>query len=179
MVEGEFCPARKESARRLEVKYNLALCMLRAICMSDRQLVGVCGIYCGACLTYRACKDQDQALIQYLTGLGIPKETIRCEGCTSGIVMPQCAKCGFRDCAAQKGLVFCSECKGLPCEALKELSEERARKDNLPHLSLCPSSLQTLRQVGVQDWLKQQEKRWSCKSCGKRLHWYSETCLYP
>ena len=108
----------------------------------------------------------------------MPKETIRCEGCTSGIVPPQCAKCSFRDCATQKGIVSCSECEDLPCKALTELGGERARKDNLPHLSLCLGNLQTMKRVGVQDWLKQQDKRWSCESYGRKLHWYSETCHY-
>ena len=144
--------------------------------MSNRQLAGVCGIYCGACIIYRAYNDQDKTLIQHLTDLGFPEETIRCKGCTSGVVPPQCAKCGFRDCVTQKGISFCSECEDLPCEALIELSEERARKDNRPHLSLCLASLKTLKQVGVQDWLKQQDKRWSCKSCGKRLNYYSDAC---
>jgi hypothetical protein len=144
--------------------------------MLDERLAGVCGIYCGACMIYRAYKDQDQALIQYLVGLGVPKETIHCEGCTSGIVPQQCAKCGFKDCAAQKGIAFCSDCKDLPCKSFIELSEERAKKDNLPHLRLCPGSLDVLKQVGVQEWLKQQDKRWSCESCGRRLHWYTEKC---
>jgi hypothetical protein len=144
--------------------------------MSDRQLAAVCGIYCGACFIYRAYKDQDKASIHYVTSLGMPKETIRCEGCTSGIVPSQCAKCSFRDCATQKGITSCSECEDLPCKALIELGEERARKDNLPHLSLCQGNLQTIKRVGIQEWLKQQDKRWSCGSCGRKLHWYSETC---
>ncbi len=144
--------------------------------MFERQLVGVCGIYCGACFIYRAYNDQDQTLIRHLIGLGFPKENIMCKGCTSGVISPQCAKCGFRDCATKKGISFCSECGDLPCKALIKLIEERARNDDLPHLGLCLANLKTLKHVGVQDWLKQQGKRWSCKSCSKRLHYYSDTC---
>lgn len=144
--------------------------------MSDRQLVGVCGIYCGACFVYRAYNDQDQTLIQRLINLGFQEETIQCKGCTSRVISPRCAKCSFRDCAAKKGISSCFECGDMPCKALIELSEERARKDNLPHLNLCLVNLEALKRVGVQNWLKQQEKRWSCKSCGKKLHYYSDTC---
>ncbi len=144
--------------------------------MSSRQLVGVCGIYCGACMIYRAYKDQDQALIQNLTNMGLSRENIQCEGCTSGLVSPSCVKCNFRDCANGKGISSCSNCNEMPCQALRELSTERARKDNLPHLMLCPANLTTLKQEGVEHWLLQQNRRWSCKSCGKKLHWYSDAC---
>lgn len=138
--------------------------------------MGVCGIYCGACFTYRAYADQDQTLIQRVIDLGTPMESIQCKGCTSGVTPPQCAKCSFRDCAYQKGISCCFECRDMPCKALIELNGERARKDNLPHLTLCLPNLETLKKIGVQNWLKQQEERWSCRTCGKKLHWYSDTC---
>ena len=42
--------------------------------MSDGNVVGVCGIYCGACMIYRAYKDSDQKLISYLEENGLSKE---------------------------------------------------------------------------------------------------------
>jgi len=144
--------------------------------MSNAQLIGVCGIYCGACLLYRAYKDCDQALTDYLTNVGIPKEAIRCEGCTSELISPTCVNCNIRDCAKQKGMAYCYECKELPCKRLTELSIERAKKDNLPHLALCIDNLDTLRQIGTEEWLRKQDKRWACSSCGKKHNWYTEKC---
>ncbi len=144
--------------------------------MPDKMLVGVCGIYCGACLLYRAYKDRDVALTEYLTKRGVPEEGVKCEGCTSATVSPTCAHCDIRDCAKQKGIVFCYECKELPCSKLTEFSQERAKKDNLPHLSLCIGNLNALKQTSYEEWLRTQEERWSCKSCGRKLHWYTENC---
>jgi Protein of unknown function (DUF3795) len=139
-------------------------------------LIGVCGIYCGACLIYRAYKDNDQKLIHYLEENGLSKELIRCEGCISGDVSPTCAQCKFRDCAKQKGLTYCFECKDMPCSMIVELAEKRSKADNLPHLTLCPANLQSLKHNNAQEWLKQQERRWKCSLCGKKMHWYSKSC---
>jgi hypothetical protein len=144
--------------------------------VSDRNLVGVCGIYCGACLIYRAHKDNDQKLIHYLEDNGLSKVLIRCEGCVSGDVSPTCAQCKLRDCARKKGLTFCFECKDMPCSMIVELAEKRSKTDNLPHLILCPDNLQLLKRNRVQEWLKQQERRWKCNECGKKMHWYSKSC---
>ena len=144
--------------------------------MSDGNVVGVCGIYCGACMIYRAYKDSDQKLISYLEENGLSKEQIRCEGCVSETVSPTCAECQFRDCAKQRGFTFCFECKDVPCSKITELAEKRSRADNLPHLTLCPPNLQSLRHGGAQEWLRQQEDRWKCQKCGRKMHWYSEKC---
>lgn len=144
--------------------------------MSNRNLLGVCGIYCGACLTYRAYKDNDQKLIDFLKEKGFSKEQIRCEGCVSGDVSPACVQCQFRDCAKQKGITFCFECKDMPCNMIIELAEKRSKANNLPHLILCPVNLQSLKSIGVQEWLKQQEDRWKCGKCGRKMHWYNDSC---
>jgi hypothetical protein len=145
--------------------------------MFDGQLVGVCGIYCGACMIYRACNDQDQVLMKRMVDEGLPVDMpIHCEGCTSGDVFTSCVGCRIRNCAKEKGISLCSDCKEQSCEKLKVLVEEQAKRNNLPHLRLCSTNLKSLKQVDVEEWLKQQGERWSCKSCGKRLHWYSENC---
>ncbi len=144
--------------------------------MSDRSLVGACGIYCGACMIYRAYKDNDERLTQYLTENGLSRDKIHCEGCVSGDVSVTCVTCSYRDCAKQKGITFCFECKDMPCEKIVELVEKRSRSNNLPHLTLCLTNLQTLKQTGIQEWLRKQEGRWKCAKCGRRMNWYSELC---
>jgi rubrerythrin len=57
-----------------------------------------------------------------------------------------------------------------------ELAEKRSKADNLPHLTLCPANLQSLKRNGVQEWLNQQERRWKCSKCGRKVYWYSESC---
>jgi hypothetical protein len=144
--------------------------------MSERNLIGVCGIYCGACLIYRAYKDKDQKLVQQLARYGLSKEQIHCEGCVSNNLSPTCEKCSFRDCAKQKGFTFCFECADQPCAMIVDLAEKRSKTDHLPHLRLCLNNLNTLKREGIPEWLRQQEDRWKCAKCGKKLYWYSQSC---
>lgn len=144
--------------------------------MLGEELVGTCGIYCGACLVHRAYKDNDQDLIELLVKNGFSKEEIRCEGCSSNLVAPRCSTCVFKECVKDKGITYCFECNDLPCEKLIDLSEKRARSENKPHLTLCPSNLKKLQEIGTGEWLEQQEKRWTCTACGKKLHWYIDAC---
>jgi predicted amidophosphoribosyltransferase len=45
-----------------------------------------------------------------------------------------------------------------------------------PHRTLGLRNLVQLRDASLIDWLRDQEKRWTCFSCGKKLHWYAEKC---
>lgn len=59
-----------------------------------RDLIGKCGIHCGACRLY------------FLN---------MCKGCLS-IYADEEAKCPYYKCVENKGLDFCGECKEFPCE---------------------------------------------------------------
>jgi hypothetical protein len=140
-------------------------------------LIGVCGIFCGACPIYRADNDSDQELAQKMARqYNLSEDQIHCEGCVSDNTFLRCKVCGFRDCAKQKGLAYCFECVFQPCTKIFDLAMNCSRKYSMPHLVLCIGNLNTLRQEGVHEWLRKQEIRWSCTNCGKRLTWYSQSC---
>jgi hypothetical protein len=133
-------------------------------------LLGICGVYCGACPTYRAYNDKDQTLFDWVLKEGMPRAEILCEGCLSNLVNEWCANCYFRKCVKEKEVTYCFECKDFPCEKLVDFSKTR------PHRALGVGNLKQLKEMNLEEWLKQQEKRWTCSSCGKKLHWYSEKC---
>jgi len=133
-------------------------------------LRGICGVYCGACSTYRAYNDKDQALIDWEIKMGMPREEIFCKGCYSNLINEWCSNCDFRKCVKQKGISYCFECTEFPCKKLIDFSKTR------PHRILGLRNLKQLKKMSIEEWLKQQEKRWACSSCGKRLHWYNEKC---
>ncbi len=60
----------------------------------NEKLLGKCGFYCGACPTY-------------IKG--------RCKGCEEEHSPNDCFT---RDCAKEKKLNFCGECKCFPCDAI-------------------------------------------------------------
>ena len=133
-------------------------------------LLGICGVYCGACTTYRAYNDRDQKLIDWEVKIGMPRDEIYCRGCTSDLVNEWCSNCDFRKCVKEKGIAYCFECEDFPCKKLADFSETR------PHRTLGLRNLKQLKETSIKEWLKRQAKRWTCSTCGKKLHWYSEKC---
>ena len=47
----------------------------------NRNFVGRCGLYCGACLVYRAYKDSEQLRHKIAEEEKCESDEIRCEGC--------------------------------------------------------------------------------------------------
>jgi len=139
--------------------------------MKKSQLLGICGVYCGACSTYRAYNDNDEALFDWVIKMGMPSDQVFCKGCGSDLVNEWCGNCKFRKCTKDKGVTYCFECDNFPCQMLIDFSKTR------PHRTLGLRNLERLRSgTSIQEWLKEQEKRWACSLCGKKLHWYSERC---
>ncbi|UCE44014.1 MAG: DUF3795 domain-containing protein [Candidatus Bathyarchaeota archaeon] len=136
----------------------------------EAPLLGICGVYCGACTTYRAYNDNDQALIEWEIKTCMPRDEIYCRGCLSDLVNEWCSNCDFRKCARVRGIVYCFECAEFPCKKLVDFSKTRA------HRVLGLGNLKRLREISMEEWLREQEKRWACPTCGKKLHWYSEEC---
>jgi|Deesub1362B_J571_1020462.scaffolds.fasta_scaffold00162_36 hypothetical protein len=135
------------------------------------ELAGICGLYCGACHVYRAYKDKDFALLQKLAAAGnIPVEKVACDGCLSVnyrvYLPPDSRDCEFRRCAKEKGVTWCFECSEFPCKKLEDFS-----RDGRAHHTAVIDNLREMKNLGVDEWLKIQEKRWQCPNCGKKLHW--------
>ena len=136
----------------------------------DFELLGFCGVYCGACTTYRAYNDNDQALVEWEIKMGMPREEIICKGCRSDFVNKWCSECKFRKCIESRKIENCFQCDIFPCKMLVDFSKTR------PHRTLGLKNLIQLKSTSFEEWLKEQEKRWTCPSCGKKLHWYAEKC---
>jgi len=133
-------------------------------------MLGICGVYCGACTTYRAYNDNDQSLIDWEIRHGMPRDEIICMGCRSGLVNEWCSKCKFRKCISRRKVENCFQCEEFPCKELADFSKTR------PHRMLGLRNLVELKEKPIEEWLLEQEKRWTCQSCGKKLHWYTEKC---
>lgn len=134
------------------------------------QLFGICGVYCGACTTYRAYNDKDQDLVNWEIKMGMPRDEIICKGCRSGLLNKWRSNCKFRKCIKNKGVNNCFECQLFPCKNLVDFSKTRS------HRQLGLRNLRQLKDKDIEKWLIEQEKRWSCSSCGRKLHWYTENC---
>ena len=143
-----------------------------------RELTGICGIYCGTCPKYLADRDQDVQEVSKMSQKdGVPVGEVRCDGCLSDQVYPTCVDCrhGFRRCSQEKGVTWCFQCPYFPCQrlhAFKDIHEV----NGIWHHKRIIEHLRFMKDHGIEEWVKEQDKAGSCPSCGNMLYWYALQC---
>ncbi|MCK5115264.1 MAG: DUF3795 domain-containing protein [Candidatus Aegiribacteria sp.] len=131
-----------------------------------------CGLNCSACPVGMANQQEDEKLIREMANdWDRNPEDLRCDGCKTSVNASFCTDCQIRRCARKRGVEFCIECEIFPCEIITQF-----RNDDASHHSVIFRNLELIRKLGVKTWLDTEEKRWSCKECGSRFNWYTETC---
>jgi len=141
----------------------------------NENLVAPCGLYCGACsgyLTTQGYRDNRASG----SGGGKPKpsgESMLCDGCLGGgRVLAHVTKCAIRTCAESKTKTRrCSECAEFPCSRITDFNN-----DGMQHHSEVLANLRQLRTMGIKDWTKHEEERWTCPKCQTKLSWYDAEC---
>lgn len=143
-----------------------------------KELVGICGIYCGTCPKYLAPRQGDLEYIRKnAQETGLSPEDIRCDGCLSDRVFPSCRDCrhGFRRCAAQIGVTWCFECSEFPCQRLRDFLPIHV-VNGISHHARLIEELQFLKKYGIEKWVEEKEREGRCLQCGKMLYWYERVC---
>jgi len=130
--------------------------------------VGRCGLYCGACVIYRAYKDGGDYLRRVAEHFKIPPEKVRCEGCQ--VLTPSCwgYDCKIVQCLNAKGLDYCFECpeyEAESCEKFEKLAKAYLKEDNVD----LRANLSVIKAGKVEEWLKKSEELFKCPFCGKPL----------
>ncbi len=134
--------------------------------MTDKNLVGRCGIYCGACTIYRAERDDPEWRKRIADRYKIPPEKVRCQGCDA--LTPECwgNDCKFVKCLNGKGYQFCYECpeyeKGS-CQIYEEFSKNYLGEDGVD----LRENLAMIKSGKIDEWLKLSKEFYTCKFCGK------------
>jgi len=128
-----------------------------------------CGLYCGACPFLQGTRESK--LEQLVEETKMPVEDMRCGGCKSAVTAVFCRDCEIKHCAEAKKLDFCGDCADYPCKTLTDF-----RQDKYPHHSVVFTNLRRIKEAGTNVWLEEQEKRWSCRQCGRTFNWYDEKC---
>lgn len=147
-----------------------------------------CGIYCGACdvmVTYKTGKQcklasfwDESTVKKNMKNLGITYDsnkpfTLKCNGCKSDTLFVNCAVCQIRKCAINSKVDHCIDCPKYPCTLILE---SRKVESLLPHLKGNQPNMETIKSVGVSQWLSDQEKRWKCPHCNTNYSWYTRKC---
>ena len=148
--------------------------------MHNTDLVGVCGLYCGACGIYRATQDKNEEKLEEFargmsakTGNKFTVDDVLCDGClVNGRLDLWCKNCQIRVCeklGSEK--VRCSDCDEFPCIKITDF-----RDDGMNHHSEIVGNLEQLQKLGIESWAKYEETRWACSECKTILSWYDPVC---
>jgi hypothetical protein len=96
------------------------------------ELLGACGLNCGACPAYVATRANDAEMIAAIAarwsqeyGHEIKPEYVWCEGCLAEGER-KCGhtrECDVRACALERGVANCARCDDYGCEKITKLFE--------------------------------------------------------
>lgn len=122
-------------------------------------LIAPCGMNCAICIAY---------LGYHMNG---SKKKNNCTGCK--IRNKNCAfikkRCKY---LPKNEVEYCYECGEFPCENLKKLDKKyRARYD----MSMI-DNLKFIKERGMDEFLKQQKKRYKCPKCGGTICVHTKIC---
>ncbi len=138
--------------------------------MVDGNLVGRCGLYCGACGIYRANKDNGEFLKNLAEGFKCPPEKVKCEGCMALTLECWGSGCKIVQCLKNKGLNFCYQCNEYEkdaCEKFGKLAQRYAKIGVNVR-----ANLERIKKGETEDWLRESDEKYRCRSCGKPLPVY-------
>lgn len=141
----------------------------------NKELIGVCGLYCGACDNYLAFTKGNEYLQNNEKFKEKNIEDVLCRGCHSDKRTPHCENCEMRLCAEKKKITVCSECKDFICEKIMKFYIEGDKWELAAHRKTIMKNLHNIRENGAEQWLESQNKRWSC-GCGKQFSFYETNC---
>lgn len=136
-----------------------------------KELAAVCGLFCEACTLYIATIEDPERQKALAERFGLPEEEMKCHGCRSNVRGPYCkTMCRMYDCAAERGIDFCSECSEYPCDDLKQFQSEA------PHRNELWNDLDRIKEKGFQVWLREVRLKYSCPSCRTINSAYDLSC---
>jgi hypothetical protein len=145
----------------------------------NEKLVAPCGLYCGACPMYLATQDKDEQKIKDLLKRFSAMDSkmtladLQCDGCIGGgRVASFCRKCAMRECAGnKKDITRCADCTEFPCSRITSFNN-----DGMTHHAEVLENCRRLKEVGIKEWAKREEDRWSCPKCRAKISWYDNAC---
>ncbi len=124
----------------------------------NSMLIAPCGMNCGLCSGYLRGKNQ-------------------CPGCRGeDEKMPRyCVMCRIKTCEelAASEEEFCHACDKFPCTRLRQLGKRYRTKYGMSMIE----NLGTIREIGLDEFVTREKKRWMCSECGNLICVHKEDCL--
>lgn len=121
-------------------------------------LIAACGMNCGICI-------------------GHLREIKPCGGCfkkENKNKPKHCRSCNIVNCEklAETQSGFCYDCKTYPCARLTRLDKRYRTNYGMSMIE----NLDYIKNFGINEFLKNEEKRWTCKKCGSGLCVHKNSC---
>ena len=125
--------------------------------LSREQLIAPCGLDCSLCYRFQRTKDA-------------------CPGCRGDDrdKLKSCLNCKIKNCELikNKEVDFCANCSQFPCKLVKNLDKRYKQSYRLSVIN----SLERIVEVGISQYVNEQDENWTCDSCGEKLCMHSEQC---
>lgn len=119
--------------------------------------IAACGINCTTCYAYQRKKNV-------------------CSGCRADTdsKLYHCSVCKIANCDLLKETKsgLCFECSKFPCARLKQIDKRYRLKYNTSLVN----DLKRLQQIGLEQYLLDENTRWKCKRCGSWLCIHNSNC---
>ena len=126
--------------------------------IQDSQMIAPCGMDCRLCYAYQ-------------------REKNHCPGCRmpDKDKMKSCISCSIKNCPKLKKINsrFCYDCDKFPCKRLKQLDKRYRGKYGMSMLA----NLELIGQKGMEEFIKAQDEKWSCRECANLLCVHKANCV--
>ena len=128
--------------------------------------IAFCGLNCAKCDTYQAAHGNSKLVEEIVDWLReerkriIKPEQIKCEQCRGSLDAHWSPDCKIMLCAKKKKVQYCFQCKQFPCSILDAFAS-----DGAAHHKRTVENLHRMKQIGVDTWILEQEKRGKCEFC--------------
>ena len=162
----ELSPVWLVLKNNVEVRTNYKIVRREPIKITS----AVCGLFCPSCTVFIATKEDPERLKRLAITLNQTIEETHCEGCRSENKTAYCKNCTMAECARQKGIEFCGECKEYPCEDIKTFQALK------PHRLDLWQSHQRIKEAGYEQWSEEMVEHYSCPECHTLNSAYDIAC---
>lgn len=119
--------------------------------------IAPCGMNCGLCIGYQRDKN-------------------KCSGCSArdNSKPNYCVNCRIKNCDQLRNSRsrFCFDCSRYPCTRLKQLDKRYKLKYGMSMLE----NLNSIKETGIRNFIRQQKKVWTCSGCGNLLSVHRNNC---
>lgn len=115
--------------------------------------IAPCGMNCRLCIAYVRAKN-------------------RCDGCLTP--ESKCNRnCTLRYCTKREGKYCDHNCVSFPCQRLKSLDKRYRTKYDMSMIE----NLMHIESRGIRQFVRNENERWACRSCGELVSVHRPKCL--